>query len=236
MAFSCGSIPSLADGVAYISPIQLPALAIAAGDTLRDSLGRVTPLRVFAFGPNDDTLPDITARYVVAVATVPPSVSVDDNGIVTAFDSLRTVQIVGRVGDHLQTAPSNLEVVAQPDLMAATGNLDSLAVNTPSSALQITVTGDRKGTRVPVNGILVHYRIRFPVVPDSILSFTEGVRSDLSRTTDTTSAGTTTRTIVSSNTQGFPATIIVEATATNLKGVPLAGSPVTFAIPVKKGP
>ena len=235
VAFSCGSIPTLADGIAYISPIQLPALAIAAGDTLRDSLGRVTPLRVSAFGSNDDTIPGILARFIVA--TVPAGVTIDANGIVTAFDSLRTVQIVGRIGDHLQTAPSTLEVVAQPDLMAATGNLDSLAVNTPSSALQVTVTGDRKGTRVPVNGILVHYRIMFPVMSDSILFFTQGVRSNLSQTTDTTkNGGAASRTIASSNLQGFPDTIVVEATARNLKGVPLAGSPVTFTIPVKKGP
>src|SRR5882672_2560345 len=118
VAFSCGSIPTLADGIAYISPIQLPALAVAAGDTLRDSLGRVTPLRVNAFTANDDTIPGVLARFIVA--TVPAGVKVDTNGIVTAFDSLVTVQIVGRIGDHLQTAPSNLAVVAQPDLMAAT--------------------------------------------------------------------------------------------------------------------
>jgi hypothetical protein len=234
VAFSCGSIPTLADGIAYISPIQLPALAVAAGDTLRDSLGRVAPLRVNAFDTKDDTIPGVVARYVVS--TLPAGVKVDTNGIVTAFDSLRTVQIVGRVGDHLQTAPSTLEVVAQPDLMAATGNLDSLVVNTPSSALQINITGNRSGTRVPVNGIVVRYRIVSPVVPDTILFFTEGVRGDLSRTRDTTSAGVTSRTIIATSTAGFPSVIEVQATANNLKGVALPGSPVRFLIPVKKGP
>jgi len=235
IAFACGTIPTFADGIAFISPVQRPALAVLAGDTLRDSLGRVAPLRVLAFNESDETIPDIKASFVVV--TLPVGVNIDSNGIVTALDSIRRVQVVGRIGDRLQTEATTLEVVARPDLMAQTGTLAPLALATPSSPLQVTITGDRKGTRIPVSGIIVRYKIvsTVPNVPfgDDRFFFTEGVRSDLTTSFDTTDAGATTRTIIASDLVGID-TIIVEATAKDLKGVPL--TPVRFAIPVKKGP
>lgn len=235
-ALACGGIPTFADGIAFISPIELPSLSIAVNDTLRDSLGNVAPLRVAAFDQNDREIAGVAARFLVA--TVPAGVKIDANGIVTAFDSLRTVQIVGRIGDHLQTAATNLEVVAQPNLIAGSGALDSLAVNTASSALQVTVTGDRRGTRVPVNGIVVRYRIVSPALVDSSrIVFTEGQRPDLTVSVDTTLAtnpGVASRSIIATDTRGLDS-VVVEASANDLKGKRLAGSPVRFRIRVKKG-
>ena len=235
VAFACGSVPTFADGIAFISPLQRPALAVAFNDTLRDSLGRVAPLRVFAFNDHEDTLPGVTPSFVVI--TLPPGVKIDANGIVTAFDSIRRVQIVGRVGDRLQTEATNLDVVAQPDLMVQTGTIAPLALAVNSSPLQVTITGDRRGTRVPVSGVIVRYKIiaTFPSVPitsDRFL-FTEGLRSDLTTSLDTTDAGSTSRMILASDITGIDS-IVVEATAKNLKGVPL--TPVRFVIPIKKSP
>jgi hypothetical protein len=234
VALSCADVPTFADGIAFISPVVLPSLSLAVNDTLRDSTGKVAPIRVFAFGQSEDTLKGVTVNFIVA--TVPAGVKIDENGIVTSFDSLRTVQVVGRIGDHLQTAETNLEVVAQPDLIAGSGAIDSLKVNTASSPLQVTVTGDRRGTRVPVNGILVRYRIVYPSLADSIV-FTEGARPDLTKSVDTTlstTPGVASRSIISIATQPLDS-IVVEASANNLKGQPLTGSPVRFKIPVKKG-
>jgi hypothetical protein len=234
IAFACGSVPTFADGIAFISPIQRPALAVAVNDTLRDSLGRVAPLRVFAFDQNDDTLRGVTPSFLVV--TLPAGVKVDANGIVTAFDSIRRVQVIGRVGDRLQTEAVTLEVVAPPDLMAPTGTIAPLALAATSSPLQVTITGDRKGTRIPVSGIVVRYKIDSTVpsvtVDPARFFFTEGVRSDLTTSFDTTDAGTTSRSIIASDIVGID-TIIVRATAKNLKGEALPS--VRFAIPVKKG-
>ena len=235
---SCGGLPSLADGIAFISPIILPAPAVAVNDTLRDSLGRVAPLVVQAFDQKDNPITNVTTSFLVT--TLPAGVKIDANGIVTAPDSIRTVQIVARIGERLQTAATNLEVVAQPDLMAASGGVDSLVANQPSSALQVAVTGDRRGTRVPVPGIIVRYRIVSTVpsrtIDPTLFFFTEGQRADLTRTVDTTltSSQTTSRAIIASDVTGLTS-ITVEARANNLKGVPLPGSPVRFVIPVKKG-
>lgn len=232
VALSCGTVPTFDGGIAYIGPIDMPALAILAGDTLRDSLGHVAPLRVQAFGEGDQPIPNVPASFIVN--TAPFGVKIDANGIVTALDSPRTVQIVGKVADRLQTASTNLEVVPQPDLIASTGTIDSLKTTTASSALQVAVTGDRKGTRLPVSGIIVHYRIVFPQISDTVLFFTEGVRGHLSQSTDTTAGGVASRSIITIDATQFDS-VIVEATARNLKGDVLSGSPVRFRIPVKKG-
>ncbi len=235
VAFACGTVPTFADGIAFISPIQRPALAVAANDTLRDSLGRVAPLRVFAFNQSDDTLPGVTPSFLII--TLPAGVKVDANGIVTAFDSIRRVQVIGRVGERLQTEATTLEVVAQPDLMAQTGTVAPLALAATSSPLQVTITGERKGTRIPVSGIVVRYKIDSTVPSVAVTSdrffFTEGVRGDLTSSVDTTDAGTTSRSITASDITGID-TILVRATAKNLRGVALPA--VRFAIPVKKGP
>ena len=57
-ALACGEVPTLDQGIAYISTIILPAPAVAVGDQLRDSLGNVAPLRIEAFDRNDEQLPD----------------------------------------------------------------------------------------------------------------------------------------------------------------------------------
>lgn len=241
VAFACGSVPTLADGIAFISPVVRPSLAILVNDTLRDSLGRVAPLRVHQFNDNEDTIPGIPPSFLVV--TVPAGLKIDANGIVTTvMDSLQRVQVVGRVGDRLQTEAVNLEVVAQPDLIAATGTIEPLAPITTSapvsasSPLQVTVTGNRKGTRVPVGGIIVRYRIdsTFPArtINDTLFAFTEGLRGNLTNAVDTTDAGSASRAFIATDLTGID-TVYVSARANNLKGVPI--TPVRFKVPVKKG-
>jgi hypothetical protein len=148
------------------------------------------------------------------------------------------VQIVGRIGDRLQTEPANLDVVAQPDQMVSTGVVDSLAPLTPSSPLQVTITGDRRGTRVPVNGIVVRYAVVATVpqgpIADSLFAFTEGLRGAVTTAVDTTrDGGVTSRTLVTTDLAGGIQTIVVEANARDLRGKSFP--PVRFTIPLKKG-
>lgn len=236
VAIACGDVPTSADGIAYITPIVLPSQALVAGDTLRDSLGRVAPLRVFAIGENDDT---IAATPTFLVTSLPAGVTISPSGIVVALDSLRSVQIIGRIGERLQTTTAILEVVAQPDSAAKTGTVDSLALAQASSPLQVTVTGVRRGTRVPVRAVVVRYQIAnvYPAKPVSATEFffSNGVRGDLTRAVDTTDAsGVASRSITSSVATGVDS-VAVLATVLSLRGTPLRGSPLRFVLPVKKG-
>lgn len=237
VALSCTDVPTFADDIAYISPILFPSSAIAAGDTLRDSLGRVMPIRVLAFSPRDDTLP-ATATYLVT-SPLPPLVTISPTGIVVAADTIRSVDIVGRVGDRLQTTSGRLEIVAQPDSIARTGTLDSLVALQASSPLQVNVSALRRGTRVPVPGIAVRYQIT-AVVPARTIDqkeffFQIGLRGDLTRSVDTTDAsGNASRAIIATAPQGTES-VEVLASAKSLRGIELPGSPVRFVLRVKKG-
>jgi hypothetical protein len=240
-ALSCGDVPTLDGGIAYISPIILPAPAVATLDSLRDSLGRAAPLQVLAFDRNDAVIPNVPVRYVIT--SLPAGVVIDSNGFVSGFDSVRSVQIVARIGTRLQTTPATLLVVPQPDSIIATGAIDSLLSFTKSSALQVRVSGLRKGTRVPVDGIIVHYQIT--KIDNSTVVDTGGntlvddagfpQRPDARRSVDTTLSGVASRFLLPVSLTGVQ-TITVEARATSLKGAPLTGSPVVFVVPVKKGP
>jgi hypothetical protein len=239
VALSCGEVPTFPGGIAFIGPVLLPSPAVAALDTLRDSVGKVAPLRVVAFDINNNVIPNVPVTFVVS--SVPPGVKIDSNGIVTAFDSLQQVQIVGRVGARLQTTPVNLFVVTQPDLIEQSAAVDSLVIK--SSALSVKVSGLRRGTRIPVQAIIVHYQIlkvnNSTNVDSTVFTLVDDggnpVKGDPRTAVDTTdAAGIASRVLISATTAGVDS-VVVTASATNLKGALLGGSPVRFVIPVKKG-
>ena len=235
---SCGEVPTLDEGIAYISPIILPAPAVAIGNTLRDSLGRAAPLRIEAFGRNDEPLPDPVATFLPTLVPSPISISAD--GIVTASDTVtavQTVQLVGRVGGRLQTTTASLFVVPQPDSLGPTS---PLAVSRPLptlDTLRVTVTGlNRGGTRVPVRGIIVRYRIVgvFGAGAGSAAAFLtlDGrtvSRPDSLAAVDTTDeSGVASRTLVVAGTEVDSVLVLVRARS--LRNVPLAGDSLHFVL------
>lgn len=240
VTLSCGDVPTLDGGIAYVTPILLPSPAVAAGDVLRDSLGNPAPLRVLAYDKNDAVIPAVSANYVVT--SLPAGVTIDSSGRVTALDSIRAVTIVARVGSRIQTTAATLQVVAQPDSMERSSTTDSLVGFTKSGALSVKVSGLRKGTRVTVDGIVVRFQItkvnNSTVVDVGSHTLVDAgdtpLRLDARRAADTTRSGTATRYLSPVSLTGVDS-IVVEARATSLKGVPLIGSPVRFVLPVKKG-
>ena len=243
-ALSCGEVPTLPEGIAYISPVILPSPAVALGDTLRDSLGRATPLRLFGVGRTGDT---ILVEPTFLVTTVPGrGVKLSPTGIVVG-DSIRTVQIVGQVGSRLQTPPASLDVVPQPDALSPTSTARTVLTATgtellvTSNPLSVIVTSGAGAARTGVKSIIVRYAISrwFPstfVFPDTTLVLlddaTRFVLPDGRVSTDTTDASGTSSRRVRTLPVGFDS-LEVTASATNLKGVPLVGSPVRFTVTTK---
>jgi hypothetical protein len=238
VAVSCGEVPTLPDGVAYITPVQVPSPAVAAGDTLRDSLGFATPLRVHAFGNDSQEIMGLAVTFLPTA--LPSAVKIDANGYVVALpDTVSSVQVVGRVGDRLQTPPATLLVVPQPQSIgrpdgATKGDTTQVV---PIKDLPVIVTGTAKGATTTVNGIIVRYRID-SIVPaglpagSALLTNAAGVsqRPDASVAVDTTkSAGNATSKVVAGT--GVQ-TVFVSASARRLDGVPLQGSPVRFRLDV----
>ena len=247
IALSCGEVPTLPGGVAYISPVILPSPAVAFGDTLRDSLGVVTPLKLFAIDNEGDTVPSITPLFVVT--TIPgPSVHLTPTNLAIG-DSVRTAQIVGQVGTRLQTPPAFLEVVRQPDSIAASTATNARFPAPTAGAvasvvpLEVSVTSPQFGTtaRAGVKAIIVRYAVTriFPAsaaIPDTTLVLIDDSGRFLFPTgrtsVDTTdAAGNGTRQIRAIP-LGFDS-VEVSVTANNLRGIPLRGSPIRFVVTTK---
>jgi hypothetical protein len=243
-ALSCGDVPTLPDGVAYISSVVSPSLAVAAGDTLRDSAGNVAPLRVYAFGRNGDTLPGIPVRFVIT--SLDTGIRIDSTtGILVASDSVRPVRLVGQAIGQLQTPEFTLQVVPQPDSLQLAVVNDSIRgdpafLRLVSSPLNATVSGVRKGTRVGVPAIVVRYEIT-GLVPatagagqsDTVFALIDDNRKFDRETprvsVDTTDASGLVSRRVLASIDAFDS-VYVTVTARNLKGKLLKGSPATFTL------
>lgn len=245
-ALSCGDVPTLPDGIAYISTVILPAPAVALGDTLRDSTGRAAPVRIFAFGSNGDTIASIAPSFVVTTAPG-KSVTIGTTGFVIG-DSVRAAQIVGRVGERLQTPPVALEVVRQPDSLAPAaeisvkfGDVVSGELFSISSPLGVLVSSGATTPRSTVKGIVVRYAVTkiFPAsatIPDTTIVLLDDANRFLGaagrNAVDTTDATGNASRKLRAVPFGFDSVEIL-ATANNLKGIALPGSPVRFIVTTK---
>ena len=244
---ACGEVPTLPGGVAYISPVILPSPAVALGDTLRDSLGRVSPINVYGIDNAGDTIRTIDPVFIVT--TVPGrSVHITTTDLVIG-DSVRTAQIVGQVGTRLQTPPALLDVVLQPDSIAASSATTSrfpaptAAEVSSTVTLGVSVTSPPTGAaaRAGVKSIIVRYLVTriFPAaasIPDTTLVLLDDAgRFQLPTgrsSVDTTDAAGGASRRVRAIPLGFDS-VEVSASATNLKGVPLKGSPIRFMATTK---
>ena len=247
VALACGEVPTLPGGIAYISPVILPAPAVALGDTLRDSTGKVTPIRVFGIDDAGDTVR--TLEPVFVVTTVPgKSVRITTTQLVIG-DSIRTAQIVGQVGTRLQTPPASIDVVNQPDSIAASSPISArfpapTATEVASTlSLGVTVTSPPIGTapRAGVKSIIVRYLVTriFPAsasIPDTTLVLIdESGRFRLPtgrESRDTTDASGTASRQIRAIPLGFDS-VEISVTAKNLRGIPLKGSPIRFLVTTK---
>jgi hypothetical protein len=242
VGLACGEVPTLPGGVAYISPVILPSPAVAFGDTLRDSLGVVSPIKVFGIDNAGDTVSGITPVFVVT--TVPgKSVHITPANLVIG-DSIRTAQIVGQVGTRLQTPPASIDVVNQPDSIAASSPVSArfpaptATEVTSTVALGVSVTSPPVGTapRAGVKSIIVRYEVTqiFPPaasIPDTTLVLIDEAGRFRLPTGRTSSDTTDPSGIASRRIRAIPLgfdSVEISASATNLRGVPLKGSPIRF--------
>ena len=234
-AVSCGEVPTLADGIAYIAPIQLKLPAVEADSSLHDSTGAVARLLVRAFDRSGSEIPGVPVTYVVL--TLPPKLSITSDGMVKAADTVMSVQIVGRVGATLQTPVATLPIVPHPTALSR-GGLDTAVTLPAIKTLPVTVTGTWHGTTLPVFGVIVRYAIT-AIYPSSaagsaVLANSAGVRlRDSTTAVDTTDASGNASHSNLAASVGVDS-VIVLATARDFNGKALPGSPQTFVLRAKK--
>jgi hypothetical protein len=158
---SCRDIPAPDDGVAAVSPIQLPLPGVVAGDTMRDSLGVVAPIQFIAYGTNGQPLSPQPAISFIVLDT-----GAHVAGALLIGDSIGArVRIVGAVGS-LQTSPDTVKVTTSPDTLVQNDSIvhhksysvvtgDSVAL----SADLAVVVQHRGTTNTGVEAVIVQYTL-----------------------------------------------------------------------------
>jgi len=242
VGIGCGDVPTLDEGIAFYTTVELPLPAVAAGDTLRDATGRAAPLRVRAFTRDSQEITGLTVTFLPT--RLPSSVTIDANGILVAADTVRSVDIVGQINGRLQTSVVTLLLVPEPASITRSDNvLGDTAYAVPAlRALPVTVTALYRGQVTPVNGIIVRYRIdslrpSSAQLGSAVLTNASGAiaRPDSTVAVDTTkAAGNATRSVLVRAGGGVD-TVFVSATARHLRdATQLAGSPVRFILALKR--
>ena len=218
---------------------SLPFPAVVSGDSLRDSLGLVAPLRALALNAAGALISDAAVQYIA----LDSGLTIDASGRVTAQGRGGTVRIVASV-NSLQSIARTLEITRRPDTVVATSARDTTLLFTiPDSALRnVTgmlgvklVTGDSSGGVTTTGGWLVSYQVFFqgaalsPSDTTRASLWNDGTRvTSLDTTTSDGAAGRRLR-VRSLLLPTKPDSFIVIATV-RYRGAQLRGSPVRFVI------
>jgi hypothetical protein len=232
-------------GPASISSLQLPSPSVVVGDTMRDSTGAVSPLRVVAFDADGKRIGEVTADFFIAdtghVAHI--------GGTTLVGDKLGTVRVIGQVG-VLQTPAVTVTVTVAPTTLAkSTTPIDTLrvpkttdsATSMASAALSVTLHGANDST---AQGFLVKYVIvSAPLTRSGITSPAVYLADDLGHAgaTDTSDAGGATRKLTvnsfflanDSLVAGTKIDSAVVDASSFYRGVLVPGSPVRFIVPIR---
>lgn len=216
--------------------------SIVAGDTLRDSLGQVTPLeaRLFdASGAEVDAEVEFFSRDTLSAVT-------DADLLVARAAADGTTQLLAS-GAGIQSSVRRLEVVPRPDSLAPEGTIDTLRWVIPDSPAQNTSGLLRvklfSRASTPAKGVrswIVTWSLAFegqPVAPGDTTRLWLVGETGLASTVDTTDAqGVSARRVRVRVSGGLglgaldSAVVLVEAKE---RGASVARSPVRLVLPIK---
>ena len=237
---SCTDINAAADHVASLEFDTLPFPAVVAGDSLRDSLGHVRPLRAVAFNSAGDVVPDAAIQYIA----LDSGVAIDGNDILVAQRKTGTVRLIAST-DKIQSGFKLLTVARPPAIVIVPGKLvDTVNTSLLNPAANVSgglgvkvITADTADGIGVTQGWLVSYQAFFhnvAIAPGdtSVAFLVDGTR----RTSlDTTSTDGTASRSVQVKPIGITSqldSVIVMATV-RYKGAQVQGSPVRFVILVR---
>jgi hypothetical protein len=253
---ACTEVGSGPDVPASLELNALPAPSVVLGDTLRDTSGRVTPVRATVRNLGGDVLDDASVRYLYADRARDTALAVDSlSGIVVALKQpTAEARLAARVGSSLQILKP-VTVTARPDSMDGAATATLLVTAFPdtgrtgadrnrSEELTVRVRNvGAAGATTPVNAWIVRFQIVAPANPTNdttravYLVSESGRASTIDTTSATGDAGRRVRVraeLFPSGVAGTVDTVVVQATASH-RGQLLRGAPVRIALPVRKG-
>ena len=244
---------------ASISQLQLPAFFVVQGDTMRDTLGRATPMSVIAYDGAGGVLTTFKPTFIITDSLQQLHFSALDSSLVSngpADTAGAVAHVLAQIGS-LQTASQTVYVTVRPDtlkrVLVATTGTDTLkllagadSASTVSTLDLSTVVHGVGGRIVP--GVFVRYTLvsSIPSISSSPAAYLRDesgrifIAGQSSPDTGNASAVTgrtlvlNTHLIADAAIKGDGALSTVEILATALyKGIPLQGSPLHILVPVK---
>ena len=190
---SCRDIPAPDGGVQALSRIVLASPGLVIGDTLRDSLGVATPLRIIAFDQDGDTVaspPPVTFFLLDTTATL-------DGDIIVGRHAGRARVVAVVAG--LQSRVDTITVTLRPDTIVPADSTHHTHAFVPrigdttvtSGNLNVIVRHDDGTDVTGVDAVVVTYRVVAPPalkagVTGPTVVFDNGA---LGTTKDTTAGG-----------------------------------------------
>ena len=230
---ACTEIPSGADDLLSFEFSPLPSTAVVVGDTLRDSTGLVTPIKVIGFSYNGDTIaaPQVTFRAVDA------GIRVDSVTGVVVGDSVRTGARILAVLKGFEGTVT-LGVAYRPDSAIAVNARDSISYPLADTAGIVSAAmGLKLIHRLPtVDTAVVTYPVSFRIVSGTAglarLVNDNGSISSTADTTDVTGTATRKLRIDPTKLSSLVDSVIVEAVA-KYRGTNVKGSPVRLVLKLK---
>ena len=229
---ACTDIPTSAGEVLSFQFVPLPSPGVIIGDSLRDSLGVVTPVRVRGFNYQGDTIETLDVRF----AAVDAGIQVDSlTGIVTGDSVLSAARIQASVKGLSGFA--SIAVTYRPDSVTGSNARDSLSYSLTDSTLNVSAP---IGVRV-LHGALgdtsvAAWRVSFLItgVADTAMAqlIDDGGARSLMDTTDASGVGARRLRIDVKHLVSPVDSVIVQAFV-RYRGVNVRGSPMRLVLKVK---
>ncbi len=250
---ACAEVGLGPNEAAAIELDPFPSPSVVIGDTLRNIDGVVTPVRARVFNVRGDLIADATPRYLYADFNIDSALAIDSStGRVIAKKLVSgDKRIAARIGGSLQVLRS-IRIVTRPDSVDGTSLTTILGTSLPDTgqqgrernstrALTVTVRHLEAGVSTPARSWPVRFQLLSPANPTNdtmaavYLIDDQGRASTLDTTDDNGGAGRRVRVRALQFPEGTGVdSVIVRATVT-YKGLPLKGSPVRLAAPVRRG-
>lgn len=231
---SCIDLGAAPAGVASVAFDSVASPSVVVGDSLRDTLGVVRPVRGTAFSGDGDAIAGAVFRY----RALDRGVSLDTITGLLVGDSVSTtpVRIVAQAGG-LQSVVVSLFVVPRPDTLSAVSALDTLAFSLTdttanvSDALSVRLRHLAAPGEAPSDSAVGAYVVSFAIVlpTDTLVARLVDDSGRPSRVDTTDQSGVAGRKIRLGPKPPVADSVVVLATA-RYRGAPVRGSPVRLVL------
>lgn len=230
---ACVEIPTGSDEVLSIEFTSLPSPSVVVGDTLRDSAGVVSPVRVTAFNYSGD----IVASPIIRYSAIDRGIRVDSLTGIVIGDSVRaTARILARVNGLNGTAP--LAVTHRPDTVLVSNERDSLLYSLTDTAsnvsrgLGVRLRHGAAAGDTSVASYRVSFRIISPSDPQLARLVDDNGKESSADTTDAGGVATRRIRLDVARLTAVNDSIVVQANV-RYRGVSVKGSPARLVLKVK---